>query len=205
MIKWSRNTLISGMVVVVIAGMSGCSKKPPRGDAGESLVSRSVDGNVFSIVPVRKPGRQDWFRVNPDPAYRLVTLLIAPKDDRELYLVDPALQQELALEGIAVELLTVINRQRTSSLWPLRLPDASGRTNDWHTSARMAASQAERVWTRMVANMNLRAYELFEAIGDLPEPEWPTEPFPELFKSAFQGKLIDTADHQVVQRLLGKI
>ena len=172
--------------------------------APEALATAGAKA-VLGIVPVRKPGRQDWFRVNPDPAYRLVTVLIELKDDRELYLVDPALQQELALEGIAVELLTVINRQRTLSLWPLRLPDASGRTNDWHTSARMAASQAERVWTRMVANMNLRAYELFEAIGDLPEPEWPTEPFPELFKSAFQGKLIDTADHQVVQRLLGKI
>ena len=160
---------------------------------------------VLATVPVRKPGRQDWFRINPDPAYRLITVLIEIKDDRELFLVDPDLQEELALEGIGVELLTAINRQGVVTLWPLRLPDASGRSNAWHESARIAAAQAEREWTRMVANMSLGAYELFASVGDLPEPDWPTEPFRELFKIAFRGRLIDTRDHLVLKRLRGEV
>ncbi len=160
---------------------------------------------VLATVPVRKPNRQDWFRINPDLAYKLTTVLIELKDDRELFLVDPDLQQELALEGIAVELLTMINRQGIVTLWPLRLPDASGRTNAWHESARIAAAQAVREWTRMVANMSLGAYELFAAVGDLPEPEWPTEPFRDLFRIAFRGRLIDTRDHLVLKRLRGEV
>ena len=76
---------------------------------------------------------------------------------------------------------------------------------DADESARIAAAQAEREWTRMVANMSLGAYELFASVGDLPEPEWPTEPFRELFKIAFRGRLIDSRDHLVLKRLRGEV
>ncbi len=43
------------------------------------------------------------------------------------------------------------------------------------------------------------------AVGDLPEPEWPTEPFRDLFRIAFRGRLIDTRDHLVLKRLRGEV
>jgi hypothetical protein len=34
-------------------------------------------------VPVRKPGRQDFVRVHPDPAFRIETAVIELKDENE--------------------------------------------------------------------------------------------------------------------------
>jgi hypothetical protein len=45
---------------------------------------------LLTTVPVRKPNRQDFVRVNPDPAYRLTpAAIIEVKEDREVYLVTP--------------------------------------------------------------------------------------------------------------------
>src|SRR5512132_2903350 len=47
---------------------------------------------LLTTVPVRKPNRQDFVRVHPDPAYRLMpAAIIELKDDREVYLVTPGM------------------------------------------------------------------------------------------------------------------
>ena len=46
---------------------------------------------LITTVPVRKPNQQEFFRVHPDPAYRLTpAAVIELKDERETYLVLPA-------------------------------------------------------------------------------------------------------------------
>ena len=63
-------------------------------------------------VPVRKPNRQDFNRVHPDPAYRLTpAAIIEVKEDREVYLVTPEMAQNLPGEFVAATLHTCINRQ----------------------------------------------------------------------------------------------
>jgi hypothetical protein len=52
--------------------------------------------------------------------------------------------------------------------------------------------------------MSLGAYDVFEATGQLGEPEWPTVPFRELLRVAFKDRLIDRADHPVLRRLRGE-
>jgi hypothetical protein len=51
--------------------------------------------------------------------------------------------------------------------------------------------------------MSLGAYEICEARGELSEPVWPDFPFPEILKVAFRDRLVDRADHPLVQQLLG--
>jgi hypothetical protein len=155
-------------------------------------------------VPVRKPARQDFIRVHPDASYRLETAVLNLKEEREIYLVEPALWSELASEITPMALLTVVNRQKVTSLWPIRLPGPDGRTDEWNASAAQAALLAQTRWVRIMANMNLGAYEVFEATGELPEPEWPEIGFEELLRIAFRGRFIDTLEHPVVQRLGGQ-
>ena len=51
---------------------------------------------LLTTVPVRKPNRQDFVRVHPDPAYRLTpAAIIELKEDREVYLVMPGMASEL--------------------------------------------------------------------------------------------------------------
>jgi hypothetical protein len=157
-------------------------------------------------VPVRKPNRQEFFQVHSDPAYRLSPAAIVElKEDHETYLITPAIAQELPDEFAPATLLIAINRQGVLFIWPLKLPGPDGRQNDWHRSAAEAAEIAMSTWSRVKANMSLGAYELFTATGNLPDPEWPELPFPEILKIAFRNHLVDQLDHPLIGRLLGKV
>jgi len=159
-----------------------------------------------TTVPTRKPNRQDFVRVDPRPEYRVGPVgVIELKEDREVYLVTPNMAHELVGECTPVTLFTTINRQGVLHLWPVKLPGPDGKHNEWHRSAAEAAELAMKRWIRLTANMSLGAYEVFEATGDLPEPEWPDIPFPEILKIAFRDRIVDRADHPLVQRLRGQV
>ena len=160
---------------------------------------------LLTRVPVRKPSRHEFVRVHPDPDRRLDTTILELKEDREIYLVAPDLRAELFGEIAPVTLYQTINRQGIISLWPCRLPGPDGKTNPWHRSALNAAEHATRGWIRVVANTQLGAYEMFEPVDNLPEPEWPDLSFQELLKIAFKDAYIDRPDHPVVQRLRGAV
>ena len=50
----------------------------------------------LTTVPVRKPNRQEFFRVHPDDTYRLSPAAIVElKEDRETYLITPEIAQQL--------------------------------------------------------------------------------------------------------------
>jgi hypothetical protein len=60
-------------------------------------------------------------------------------------------------------------------------------------------------WLRIKANMHMGGYDVYEADGALPEPEWPDHTIEPLIEVAFRGKIITSLDHPVVQTLLGRI
>ena len=158
---------------------------------------------VLTVVPVRKPDRQWFIRVHPDPAYRLETAVIELKEERETYLVEPSLLEDLPGEVIPKIIFTAVNRQGVVFLWPIRLPDADGRHNPWSDSAMLGAMEAMKQWIRIAANMSLGGYDLYTATAELPEPEWPNLKLSELLRIAFKDKFIRSLDHPVVQSLRG--
>ena len=145
-------------------------------------------------------------RVHPDLKYRLTpAATIEVKEDREVYLVTPDMAQALPGEFSLVTLFTTINRQGTLHLWPVKMPFPDGRQNEWHRSAAEAAERAMKKWVRVTSSMSLGAYEIFEANGDLPEPVWPDISFQEILQIAFRDRIVDRADHPLVQRLQGML
>jgi hypothetical protein len=156
-------------------------------------------------VPVRKPGRQDFFRVHPGEDWRLETVILELKEERETYLVDQSLWGQLPGELIPKVLYTVMNRQSVLMLWPISLPGEDGRHNEWHRVALEAAEMAKKQWIRLAANMPLGAYEVYRASGEIPEPEWPDTTFQEILRVAFKDRFIRSSDHPVVRRLRGEI
>ncbi len=161
---------------------------------------------VLTTVPVRKPRKQDFIRTHPSEEYRLTTVILELKDERsESYLIAPELRDELVGQAVPVTMFLAINRQGTLSLWPCRLPDPTGRANAWHESALEAAYLAQSKWIRVTADMSLGAYRIFQATGELPEPEWPEEGLGELLRIAFKGgRYIDSVDHPVLKDLRGE-
>jgi hypothetical protein len=101
-------------------------------------------------------------------------------------------------------LVPAINRQGVLFLWPIRLPGADGKVDDWSRSAMDAANEAMSHWVRVTANMVLQAYEIAVASGRFAELEWPEITFQEIIKIAFRDKMIDDWDHPVLRRLRGE-
>lgn len=162
---------------------------------------------LLKVVPVKKPGRQEFVRVHPDPAFRENFSMVELKDDRESYLIaGAALAAELIEEAHGVTLFTAVTRQGTPFLWPVKLPPADGREMDWHSSAREAAADAMKSWVRVSANMGLGAYDVAVAEGITAEPQWPALSFQELIRIAFsKGRIITDLNHPVVKRLRGMV
>jgi hypothetical protein len=162
---------------------------------------------LLLTVPVRKPAKEWFIQVHAGEEYRLQTAVIELKEDREMYLVDRTLWAELATSEATFgqrAIYTAANRQGTVFLWPIRLPGSDGKLDEWNISALDAAQRAAGNWVRIAANMNLGAYDVFEARAELPDPEWPAESFHDLLRIAFKNKFIDSLEHPVLKRLRGE-
>jgi hypothetical protein len=158
---------------------------------------------LLTTVPVRKPNPHDFVRVHPDMDYCLLAAIIEFREEREAYLLTPAIARELVGEYVVVRLHTTISRQGVVFLWPVRVPASDGRVNEWHRSAAEAAERARTRWLRVKANMQLGAYELFEAASSIQDPVWPTQSFQELLEIGFRDRLVDNPSHAVIKRLRG--
>jgi hypothetical protein len=169
----------------------------------QSFVETAGVKKLLTTIPVRKPSPQDFVRVHPGSEYRATFAVIELKDDRETYLLSPLVARELPGEFAMAVLFTAINRQGVVQLWPVRLPASDGRTLEWHRSAAEAAELAMQRWVRVKANMQLGAYEIFEAASTIADPEWPELSFQELLRIAFRDRLVDRLDHAVIKRLRG--
>ncbi len=161
-------------------------------------------------VPARKPSKEWFVRVHPDPAYRLETAVIEFKEDSEVYLVDKSLWSELAAEStFSLRLfLTGISRPgNVVFLWPIRLPGEDGRLDTWNQSAmEIGTNIATKQWVRVSSNRHLAAYEpcIAAASDSWGEPKWPTEQFSDLLRLAFRKSYIDNPEHPVLKRLRGE-
>ena len=159
---------------------------------------------LLTTVPVRKPNKQDFVRVHPDSSYVLDTMLLNLKEERETYLVAPSFREEIPQELTHTRLALATNRQKVLFLWQLRLPGSSGKTDAWSMSALEAYEEAKKNWVRVSANMSLGAYDIYEALGNLSDPEWPDESMDEIVRIAFRNSFIDSYDHPVLRRLRGE-
>jgi hypothetical protein len=175
---------------------------------GSALSNMSIKKNT-TIIPVKKPSREMYVRTSPNPEHTIDLLILELKDENEVYVVKPELQELLENEvTISVKTLVVTKtRQSIIILWPLKSPTSTGRACNWAISNWDAATKAKNKWTRMIANQNLGAYEIYTAESSvIPEPTWEDLPsMQEMLEIAFKGKFIDSYDHPVLKKLRGEI
>lgn len=160
---------------------------------------------VLTTVPCRKPHRHEFVRVRGGEDWRLETGVFEDKIHREVYLVDRSLWSEMLGEIYPVCIFSTVTRQGDVLLWPVKLPGTDGKSNSWNESAIAAARLAENTWVRVAANMAAGMYDVFEASGQLSEPEWPNVTFPELLRLAFKDRFIQTNDHPALRALRGEV
>jgi len=173
----------------------------PKGQ--ESII---IPQKVLSQVPVRKPGKDQWFRAASDTERWKPWMLIELKEDSEMYLVPHQLAGVLHGEPTLIQcrLVPCITDVGVVFLWPIRMPDSYGRLNPWHESALRAAEIATKQWVRITANRQLGGYDVLTAKFEK-EPAWPNESDEDLIKVAFRDKFISSIDHPVIRRLKGLV
>jgi hypothetical protein len=154
-------------------------------------------------ILVRRPRKQEFVRVRPDPEYRKPYAIIQDERNREaLYVVHPSMYEHLEGEYRFQLLVTAIsNVEWEVFLWPLPLAEADGRTYEWWESGMEMARLAETGWVKIKTNRN--NYSAVPPYVPIEEPKWPEVPFGELFNRGFKGKVISTLDHPFVRRLRG--
>lgn len=159
-------------------------------------------------MPVRRPGKHEFFRVNADPAYRLPAAVLIDEEnsDKDTFLLMGGIHTQLPGEYKLVNLRLTVSLQGTTAIWPVTIPGYNGeRPNSWHLRAENTALQEETQWVRMRAVKAAGGYQLTIADGAFAkqEPRWPTVPFGELLRVAFAGNCLDNLQHPLVQRLFG--
>lgn len=168
---------------------------------GETLGVKKLLTNVY----VGKPRKMQFFRVHLDADMSFPAMILENKEARESYLVDPEVAQEIIELVRPVMLHAAIDRQNNVFLIPVPLPGGDGTRNQWHESLAQATEHAKQKWIRISANMSIGGYDVYEAQGELAEPEWPFADIEALVNIAFRGKIITGLDHPIVQSLLGRI
>lgn len=155
-------------------------------------------------VPVTRPNKQFFFWVHTDPAWRFPVATIETAEDREHFIVSPALLGELQSEIVPKVLVTCQTRQGTIFLWPIRLPGPDGRIDTWNESAFRIVTEYSGRWLRLVSNREAGSYDAMFPIAEFPAPTWPSS-FDELLGKALRDRVINAVDHPVIQKLRGVI
>jgi hypothetical protein len=159
-------------------------------------------------VPVRKPGKEAFFRVHP--TNRLETAVVeigAEMGDSETFLVEPELWPALVSEPAFHPCLLVHyqTRQGVNALWKIKLPRPGDRVNPWTQSALLALARAETEWVRLKSDRVLGAYTVETATGITETPRWPDYGFAKLLEIAFRDRRVTSLEHPVLKRLRGEV
>jgi hypothetical protein len=158
----------------------------------------------IATLRIHKPPKQEYVRVHPSEDYLAEVPLLELKEEREFYLIHPAMQAELEEEIVFYRLYLAIGRSGVPFLWPVRLPGPDGKQNPWHESAEKIALLGRTKWVRLVPKPAAGMYVPLTGSESLPGPDWPELPsMRDLLRLAFGDRLIDTADHPVIRRLRG--
>ena len=167
---------------------------------------------LITTIPVRKPKSDtEFFRVRKSDEWTFPLVLLDTKEGEEgKYVVTrsliPEVQKIAPGKLKSVMIYTLINREGVLFLSDIPLPDEDGKDNEYHRSRRQGYKIGITDWVKIRPNKSLGAYEIFRAIGELPAPVWPdeTKTMNSALKIAFKDKIIDSADHPVLQDLRGE-
>ena len=199
-----------------IVPIGGNGSEPPQIGAPEDardyeslwLDPALGDGIVdvhYHKVTVDKP--KDFFRTHPDKDYRRRAEIYTHKPEGAIedvhYILDPSMRGQIP-EARPCTLVTVIYRDGTPRLWPIKFPKEGERDNEAWITARTAAKAAIDKWVKLV--WVKRAYMTRDAQpGYAPDPDFSKLPsFTELVKLGFgEHGIIRDQSHPIYRELFG--
>ena len=157
-------------------------------------------------VVCRKPEATEFFRVFADPEYIMGPVSIVEYGNmKEIYILAPEIENQLTGDFSTGCLVACISSTGQVFVWAVKTADRNGRGNDWFDSAWKAVEAAKDRWVKLKSNFKIKGYDLISPQVDQLDPEWPSDSMDNYVELALGDKIIDSSDHEIVQKLKGVI
>jgi len=137
-------------------------------------------------IPIGKP--KEFFRTIRDPRWRRRAHILTVKSEtaieEQYFIISPTMKDKVE-EGRPCTIVTVIYRDGSLRLWPIKSPRDDEKDNDAWSSARAAARAGMDKWVKLV--WSKRSYKTREARdGYAPDPDISKLPsFDEIIRLSF--------------------
>jgi len=170
----------------------------PRLNPGAGSPTSGLPANIEA----RKP-KKDWFiRVHPDPNYRAVVRLYTNDDAKRRegnsYLFAPSVEIPPDMEDLVRDTLVAaaITSGGTPFIYTLNVSDST-----WYESGVEVFRVVTDQWMRVIPADG--CYVTKPPIAKLDEPNFPDAPFRDWLERAFSKRLIKSLDDPLVKKLRG--
>ena len=172
--------------------------------------------NHLGPVPIRKPSKNNWFKVMDGEDWEATYGAIVIKDDNEmgeeLYLTTPDLKLPLSILERNFHYVILNVAQYVENGQPFVIPSKvppSGKETDkcysWYHSQREMIEIAKKKPILMFPIKNAGGYthqDMAYTPNIKPIPEGKT--YDDIIDKAFEGRIIDSLDHKIIKKLLGQ-
>jgi hypothetical protein len=159
---------------------------------------------ILTVMPVRRPKKNEFVRAQETT---FITFLYQDDDEGVYYFIEPAMRPYFIAGSVVKVLVPAVNQLGSVFIWPVPADDGqTSRNNSWNESHRGAYQQAKIKWTKMVGDRAARQYRVYEASGNLPDPQFCSLPFNQQIALAFHGiNTISDPEHPVLRAMRGEI
>ncbi len=168
--------------------------------ATKLLVDGETSTGTQSNIPIKKPGNKIFFRVHPDPSYRLYDVPVFEEEGGDIYLPELELPDDVLEFVTHMNLFTALSHRGKAFVWKFKATDTS-----WLHSSLRVAKRATEEWIRIKADFETGGYNIFTAPEPLhsKKPNFPTMSPEEIFTLAFDSRRITSVEHPLIRSLRG--
>ena len=159
---------------------------------------------VSSVVGCERPPKGVFFTVLPEPnlpSQNRGLYWVLQLEGRDPYLVTPDIaEQKKGDEDVLrpVFLVRYVTMAGDEALGPLKINPPDGKANKWNSTARKIMEiAAAGKWVRIVSMGNYYRHQVSRKTMEDTPPQFSDRTFHELIDIAFEGRVIDTLDHEV--------
>jgi len=179
----------------------------PSWNVGDFRFNQNVDEviavPILSSIEVRRPHKQEWFRVHSSMSFPAKILEV--KKSGAVYLVHPSLAAKLTEEIASAIIFPCINRSGELFMWPVKTPGNDGRADKYSSVNLEHARRATEGWLRRVWSQEANTHHAYTPGVPPPDPEWPESTIDEFVQAAFKGRFIGDLNHEVLRKLRGEL
>lgn len=176
----------------------------------QDYINPLEDISEIPISTAKKVKKNVYFKMKGGEDFRPLTLITLPDPrgmEEQAFLVHPDVMGELT--ELADQMVTsschlIITRAGEKKILHTPAITELNKSSAMLVNRAKILEEAKNRWLRMTWDADLRMHRAVYPKFDIPEPEWgDLPPLAEIIFQAFDGRVIESADHELVHYLMG--